>query len=214
MKELSIKTVVAIGIGAAIFFVLGRFVAIPSGVPNTNIAIQYSLLSLFALIYGPIAGALIGFVGHTLIDLSWGGSPWWSWIIASTVVGLVMGLLTRKINIEDGEFAGKSVFVFVIACLISNLLAWLGVAPALDVLLYAEPTDKILAQGLMATIINFTSSAVVGVILAMAYAKSRVKQGSLSADNDADETEEVTVKEVTEEKVEEEKVEEIEKTEE
>ena len=37
----SIKTVVAIGIGAALFFVLGRFVAIPSPVPNTNISPQY-----------------------------------------------------------------------------------------------------------------------------------------------------------------------------
>ena len=33
----SIKPVVAVGIGAALFFVLGRFVAIPSPVPNTNI---------------------------------------------------------------------------------------------------------------------------------------------------------------------------------
>ena len=31
----SIKPVVAVGIGAALFFVLGRFVAIPSPVPNT-----------------------------------------------------------------------------------------------------------------------------------------------------------------------------------
>ena len=31
----SSKTFVAIGIGAALFFVLGRFVAIPSPVPNT-----------------------------------------------------------------------------------------------------------------------------------------------------------------------------------
>ena len=31
-KNNSIKTVVAIGIGAALFFVLGRFVAIPSPV--------------------------------------------------------------------------------------------------------------------------------------------------------------------------------------
>ena len=36
----SIKTVVAVGIGAALFFVLGRFVAIPSPVPNTNISLQ------------------------------------------------------------------------------------------------------------------------------------------------------------------------------
>lgn len=37
MKKMSIKTVVAVGIGAALFFVLARFVAIPSGIPNTSI---------------------------------------------------------------------------------------------------------------------------------------------------------------------------------
>ena len=74
----SIKTVVAVGIGAALFFVLGRFVAIPSPVPNTNISLQYAVLALLAAMYGPVAGGLIGFIGHALIDLSWGGSPWWS----------------------------------------------------------------------------------------------------------------------------------------
>ena len=44
----SIKTVVAVGIGAALFFVLGRFVAIPSPVPNTNISLQYAVLALLA----------------------------------------------------------------------------------------------------------------------------------------------------------------------
>ena len=48
----SIKTVVAIGIGAALFFVLGRFVAIPSPVPNTNISLQYAVLGLLAAMYG------------------------------------------------------------------------------------------------------------------------------------------------------------------
>ena len=47
----SIKTVVAVGIGAALFFVLGRFVAIPSPVPNTNISLQYAVLALLAVMY-------------------------------------------------------------------------------------------------------------------------------------------------------------------
>lgn len=64
MKNTSIKTVVAIGIGAALFFVLGRFVAIPSGVPNTNISLQYAVLGLLAAMYGPLAGGLIGFIGQ------------------------------------------------------------------------------------------------------------------------------------------------------
>ena len=70
----SVKTVVAVAIGAALFFVLGRFVAIPSGIPNTNISLQYAVLGLLAAMYCPVAGGLIGFIGHTLIDLSLGRS--------------------------------------------------------------------------------------------------------------------------------------------
>ena len=45
MKNNNIKTFVAVGIGAALFFVLGRFVAIPSPVPmysyTDNPCVQY-----------------------------------------------------------------------------------------------------------------------------------------------------------------------------
>ena len=99
----SIKTVVAVGIGAALFFVLGRFVAIPSPVPNTNISLQYAVLALLATMYGPVAGGLIGFIGHALIDLSWGGSPWWSWVITSAFVGVVIGLFAKKLDVQEGE---------------------------------------------------------------------------------------------------------------
>ena len=107
----SIKTVVAVGIGAALFFVLGRFVAIPSPVPNTNISLQYAVLALLAAMYGPVAGGLIGFIGHALIDLSWGGSPWWSWVITSAFVGVVIGLFAKKLNVQDGEFGKGKVTI-------------------------------------------------------------------------------------------------------
>ena len=71
-KNSPIKTVVAVGIGAALFFVLGRFVAIPSGIPNTNISLQYAVLGLLAAIYGPLAGGLIllsGIAGVSPIEV-------------------------------------------------------------------------------------------------------------------------------------------------
>ena len=117
---------VAIGIGAALFFVLGRFVAIPSGVPNTNISLQYAVLGLLAAMYGPVAGGLIGFIGHTLIDLSWGGSPWWSWVIASAFVGVVVGLFAKKLALEEGSFGKKEVITFAIANVVANVVAWAG----------------------------------------------------------------------------------------
>ena len=51
-KTHSIKTVVAIGIGAAIFVVLSRFASIPSGIPNTSLETAYAVLALIAVLYG------------------------------------------------------------------------------------------------------------------------------------------------------------------
>ena len=124
----SIKTVVAVGIGAALFFVLGRFVAIPSPVPNTNISLQYAVLALLAVMYGPVAGGLIGFIGHTLIDLSWGGTPWWSWVITSAFVGVIVGLFAKKLNVQEGEFGKGKVTLFTIANIVAHVIGWIVVA--------------------------------------------------------------------------------------
>ena len=140
----SIKTVVAVGIGAALFFVLGRFVAIPSPVPNTNISLQYAVLALLAAMYGPVAGGLIGFIGHTLIDLSWGGSPWWSWVIASAFVGVVVGLFSKKLNLQEGEFGKKQAALFALANIVAHLLAWVLVAPVLDIAISPSPSRRCL----------------------------------------------------------------------
>lgn len=53
---LSIKNIVAIGIGSAVFLVLGRFGSIPTGIPNTNLEVAYAFLALMAIIYGPVSG--------------------------------------------------------------------------------------------------------------------------------------------------------------
>lgn len=175
----SIKTVVAVGIGAALFFVLGRFVAIPSGIPNTNISLQYAILGLLAGLYGPVAGGLIGFIGHTLIDLSWGGSPWWSWVIASTFVGIVVGLFSKRLALSEGEFGKRKIVLFAIANIAANVVAWVIIAPALDVLIYAEPASKVFVQGVFAAVTNSLTAVIVGSLLAVAFSKTVAKKGSL-----------------------------------
>ena len=175
----SIKTVVAVGIGAALFFVLGRFVAIPSPVPNTNISLQYAVLALLAAMYGPVAGGLIGSIGHTLIDLSWGGSPWWSWVIASAFVGVAVGLFSKKLNLQEGEFSKKQAALFALANIVAHLLAWVLVAPVLDIAIYAEPVKKVFAQGAFAAVSNSITAVVVGGLLVLAYTRTIAKKGSL-----------------------------------
>lgn len=180
MKKFSVKTIVAIGIGAALFFVLGRFVAIPSPVPNVTISVQYGLLAFMSVVYGPIAGALIGFIGHTLIDFSYGWGIWWSWVIASGVFGALMGLSTKVLKLEEGELGKKGLIKFNTAQVICHLVCWMVIAPVLDVYMMGEPWDKLIAQGLMSGIANAVTTAIVGSLLCVAYAATKTKAGSLT----------------------------------
>ena len=180
MKKFSVKTIVAIGIGAALFFVLGRFVAIPSPVPNTNISTQYGLLAFMSVVYGPVAGALMGFIGHALIDFSFGWGVWWSWVIASAVFGLLTGIGVKLLKLSDAELGKKGLVKFNIAQVAAHIICWGGVAPVLDILIYNEPLDKLFAQGLFAGISNAVTTAIVGSVLLVAYAATKTKAGSLT----------------------------------
>ncbi len=183
MKKLSVKTIVAIGIGAALFFVLGRFVAIPSPVPNTNISVQYGLLAFMAMVYGPIAGFLIGFIGHALIDFSYGWGVWWSWVIASGVFGLLMGFSSKVLKIKEDEIGKKGLIKFNIAQVVGHLICWMVVAIALDILFYAEPFKKEIAQGLVSWLSNSVTTAIIGSLLCVAYAAAKPKAGSLKKED-------------------------------
>ncbi|MBR2591989.1 MAG: ECF-type riboflavin transporter substrate-binding protein [Oscillospiraceae bacterium] len=181
-KGFSIKTVVAIGIGAALFFVLAHFVSIPTGIPDTYISLQYAILSVFATLFGPIAGALIGLIGHALSDLAWGGI-WWSWVIPSGVAGCIVGLLTNKINLRNGVFGKHEIIRFVLANIIAHIVAWGVCAPVLDILIYGEPVNKVFTQGLVAGVSNIVTSVVIGLLLCIAYSKTVAKSGSLEKED-------------------------------
>ena len=186
---LSIRTIVAIGIGSAVFLVLGRFAAIPTGIPNTEIQTAYAFLALMAILYGPIAGASIGFIGHTLKDITAYGSPWFSWIIASSVVRLIISLAAKPLQLENGYFGKKQLIIFNIYQIIANLLAWAVVAPTLDIWIYAEPIDKLYVQGAVSGISNMVTVGVLGSLLLASYAKTKIKTGSLRLEYDEDDIE-------------------------
>ena len=61
------------------------------------------ILALMAILYGPAAGFLIGLIGHGLKDLVFYGMPWFSWVISSAIVGLIIGLVWKKVRVNDGD---------------------------------------------------------------------------------------------------------------
>ena len=125
-------------------------------------------------------GAEIVLVGQrAAIDLSWGGIPWWSWVIASAFTGVVVGLFAKKLNVQEGDFNKRKVATFAIANVVAHAIAWIVVAPVLDILIYAEPAKKVFAQGAFAAVSNIITAVVVGGLLILAYTKTIAKKGSL-----------------------------------
>lgn len=177
MQKLSVRTIVAIGIGTAIFFLLARFVSIPV-FANTNITFQYAVLGFFAVLFGPVAGLLIGLIGHALADLA-GYGLWWSWIVVSAFIGCASGFLFRGIDLEVTPFGKKEAIRFIVGSAIIHLVGWGLVAPVLDILIYAEPANKVFTQGLIAGASNIVTTAIVGTLLLVGYSRTRVKTGSL-----------------------------------
>ena len=176
----STKTIVATGLGAALFMVLFMFVKVPSPVPETNLQIAYGISAFFAAVFGPVAGFLIAFIGHALSDFISYGSPWWSWVVASGVSGLIAGFAYFKIDTENGECSSKDLITFNLFAIIGCAVAWVVIAPLLDVVIYGEPMNLVITQGLVAFVMDAIVSCVVGSVLLIAYSKTKTSQGSLT----------------------------------
>ncbi|MDL2302509.1 ECF-type riboflavin transporter substrate-binding protein [Lachnospiraceae bacterium OttesenSCG-928-D06] len=179
-QKFGVKTVVAIGIGSATYFLLARFASVPI-FANTTLAFQYAVLGFFAAVFGPVAGLLIALIGHILTDLTSYGL-WWSWIVTSGVVGLASGIVMKGNQVEEGDFGRKSIIKFTMSSILIHAVAWIGIAPTLDVLIYKEPVAKTYLQGVTAGLTNGVITAIIGSFLLIAYSKTRVKAGSLTKD--------------------------------
>lgn len=183
MKKNGIKEVVATGIGTALFVVLTE-VQIPLViVPNTSLQVRAALLAFLSAVFGPVVGGIVGLLGHALGDALFCGGVWWSWVIPDAVFGILVGIFAKKYQIKEGGFGGKQIALFNVVQVIANAIAWIVVAPVLDILIYAEPVNKVFAQGAWAALANVIIIAILGTILGVAYAKIGAKSSSLSKED-------------------------------
>ena len=170
--KIGIKEVVAMGIGTALFVVLTNAQIPLIVVPNTALEPRMAILAFLSAVFGPIVGAVVGLLGHALGDALFYGSVWWSWVIPEGVVGLCIGLFVNKFAVKEGGFVnGKNIILFNVVQIVANAIAWILVAPVLDILMFAEPANKVFAQGAFAFLGNIIVIGILGTILLIAYSK-------------------------------------------
>ena len=82
------------------------------------------------------------------------GSPWWTWVLVSGLIGLSIGLVAKKIKIEKGQLTEKDLVWFNSAQILANVIGWGIIAPYGDILVYSEPASKVFTQGILSAAIN------------------------------------------------------------
>ncbi len=169
IKKFGIREVVAMGIGTALFVVLTT-VQIPCGIPNTYLQPRMAVLAFFSAIFGPIVGAVVGLLGHALGDAIFYGSVWWSWVFPEAITGILVGCFARKFAVQEGGFiTAPHIILFNIVQIAANAIAWIGAAPLLDIVVYAEPAKKVFSQGVVAFVGNIIVIGVLGTLVLMGY---------------------------------------------
>ena len=182
MKKFGIKEVVAMGIGTALFVALTE-VQIPTGIPNTSLQPRMAVLAFLSAIFGPLVGAIVGLLGHALGDALFYGSVWWSWVFPEAVVGILIGVFAKKFAVREGGFTRKNIVLFNVVQVVSNALAWILLAPALDIAVYAEPANKVFLQGAAAFLGNILIVGILGSLLLAAYSRIAGKSASLEKED-------------------------------
>ena len=175
MKLTPMKRTAVIAGGSVLFFLLGAFVTIPSPIDTVNICVQYGLLAFLAVACGPLTGALVGLLGHIGIDLYF-GELCWSWILASAAFGGLLGVLANVTRLDPASRDKEMLVRFNLCQVAVHVVCWAGIAPVLEILLYAESMDRIFEQGLTAALSNAVTTAIVSSILLAVYAARPTKK--------------------------------------
>ncbi len=181
MKGFSAKTVVIIAIGAALYGIGG----LPMfGIPifaETTLKPAMAILAIFAALYGPVVGFLVGFLGHWITDLFAGWGVWMTWVLGSGIVGVVIGLFSTltKRRIEEGEFPVKDVVIFILLALAGNVVGY-SISAFLDYVLYAEPAGKVIVQSLLVWSTNTVLIAIIGTIILKIFANRKQQSRDLA----------------------------------
>ncbi len=183
-KKFGIREVVAMGIGTALFVVLTNIQIPLVVVPNTALQPRMAIMAFLAAVFGPVVGGVIGLLGHALGDALFYGSVWWSWVFPEAVVGIAVGLFSKQFAVKEGGFtAKKPIVLFNLVQIFANAVAWIVVAPVLDILVYAEPINKVFAQGAFAFVGNIIVIGILGTLLLVGYSKIAGKSENLEKED-------------------------------
>ncbi len=157
------KTIVTVGIGAALFGVLMNYGGIPV-FTNTSLTTAMIVPVVVGAMYGPLPAAVACGVGNVIADLIGGWGIYPAWAIANAVAGCFIGALPLYgARITEGKFDVKHLVWYVVCVVVGNAVAFGFVAQAFTVILEGGDMNVSLIQGVYASVGNILVELVIGL---------------------------------------------------
>jgi len=174
------KTIVVMGIGAALFGVLMNFGGIPV-FSNTRLTTAMLVPVIVGSMFGPIPAFLTCAIGNTIADLIGGWGFWFDWSIGNGVLGFFIGLLPLYgARISDGIFTIKQAIIYAIICILGNAFAFGLVTPLLTLAFYGGELNITFMQSLFGGISNVLVLTVIGIPLLFLLARRNARGTNLT----------------------------------
>lgn len=169
------QTIVAIGIGAALFGVLMNYGGIPI-FTNTRLTTAQLVPVFVGALYGPLPAFVASTVGNIIADLIGGWGYWFDWSVGNGVLAFFVGLLPLYgADIKNGIFTVKQAVIYAVIAILGNAVAFGVVTPLLTVLFYGGELNITFAQSLFGGLANVLVLVVLGIpilfLLARRYAR-------------------------------------------
>lgn len=166
-KKISLVDICVIILGAFLFVVLTD-----ARIPiynNVALQVRAGLITFLAAAFGPIVGGAIGIIGHAAGDIIFYKEIFWGWVIADGCFGIIVGVFAKSFKVFENEFGKKELISFNVVQLIANLVSWILIAPALDIVLGNEGPAVAFEQGAVAAVTNIVTVLILGTFLCYGY---------------------------------------------
>ena len=178
------KSIVTMGLGAALYGVLMVYGAVPI-FTNTNLSFAMIVPVFVGGLFGPLPAMITCGVGNVIADLIGGWGMWFDWSIGNAVMGLFVGMLPLYgADIANGVFKVKHAVIYAILCVVGNMLAFGVVTPIVSTALYGQDLNITLMQAIFATAGNTLVLVVAGIPILVLLSKRAASKMNLKKEAD------------------------------
>lgn len=169
------KQLIVTLISIVLFYLIGNHGRIHTGVFMSYIYLQYPLLCIVSILYGPVSGFFTGLIGHIMIDSTYSHFVWVSWVTGSGVFGLLLGLAakyklfhnSRETFLENNDKSATARLRLRYAVIImgASLISFTVVGTIIHLIVYSDPVTEVLKQGLFIGLSDGLTSLIVSDIM-------------------------------------------------